>query len=250
MLTCVRHIEETTSMKRIIRAVVMALLLVPGILWANDLTQQFSAGVDAYKAGEYETAYEIWLPMAENGHAYAQTLLGSLYQNGEGVVQDYVEAARWYRLAAEQGIAGAQSNLGIMYHQGQGVLQDYAEAARWYRLAAEQGVAEAQFNLGFGYYQGIGVIQDYEEAVRWYRLAAEQGNARAQLNLGLMYTLGNGVIQDYSTAHMWFNIAARNGDSDAVNMRDAIAEELPPEAIAAAQSRARICIESDSQDCD
>ncbi len=30
-----------------------------------------------------------------------------------------------------------------MYANGQGVPQDYAEAARWYRMAAEQGDASA-----------------------------------------------------------------------------------------------------------
>ena len=40
------------------------------------------------------------------------------------------------RSAAEQGDAEAQFNLGLMYEQGQGITQDYAEALRWYRLAA------------------------------------------------------------------------------------------------------------------
>jgi len=38
-----------------------------------------------------------------------------MYDNGEGVPQDYKEAVRWYRLSAEQGHAGAQSNLGLMH---------------------------------------------------------------------------------------------------------------------------------------
>ncbi|WP_277600823.1 tetratricopeptide repeat protein [Eikenella corrodens] len=53
---------------------------------------------------------------------------------------------------AEQGNADAQYNLGVMYDNGQGVRQDYAEAARWYRKAAEQGYAKAQYNLGSMYY--------------------------------------------------------------------------------------------------
>ena len=43
-----------------------------------------------------------------------------------------MEAARWYRKAADQGNAAAQFNVGMMYELGQGVMQDYAEAARWY----------------------------------------------------------------------------------------------------------------------
>jgi TPR repeat protein len=66
-----------------------------------------------------------------------------MFQNGQGVAQDYAEAARLYGLAAAQGDADAQSNLGIMFENGQGVAQDRAEAIRWYRLADAQGEADA-----------------------------------------------------------------------------------------------------------
>ena len=79
-----------------------------------------------------------------------------------------------------------------MYSNGQGVPQDYVEAARWYRKAADQGDAEAQYGLGFMYYQGKGVPHDYVEAARWYRKAAEQDNAEADYGLGFMYLNGQG----------------------------------------------------------
>ena len=41
------------------------------------------------------------------------------------------------RKAAEQGNAYAQGNLGFAYAKGEGVPQDYAEAARWFRKTAE-----------------------------------------------------------------------------------------------------------------
>ena len=46
---------------------------------------------------------------------------------------------------AEQGNASAQSNLGFMYANGEGVPEDDATAVMWYTKAAEQGDAEAQF---------------------------------------------------------------------------------------------------------
>ena len=75
---------------------------------------------------------------------------------------------------AEQGDAGAQSNLGVMYTNGQGVLQDDEEAVKWYKEAAEQGHAGAQSNLGVMYDKGLGVAQDYVQAHKWYNLAASQ----------------------------------------------------------------------------
>ena len=74
-----------------------------------------------------------------------------------------------------------------MYDEGQGVPQDYKEALKWYRLSAEQGDADAQYNLGWMYDEGQGVPQDNKEAVKWWRLSAEQRNERAQFNLSLMH---------------------------------------------------------------
>jgi len=121
---------------------------------------------------------------------------------------DYATALKEYRPLAEQGHAGAQTNLGWMYAYGLGVPQDYAEAAKWYRLAAEQGHRRAQLLLGMKLKHGQGVPQDYAEAMKWYRLAAEQGSLTAMLYLGYMLRDGEGVAQNYVLAHMWFNLVA------------------------------------------
>ncbi len=46
------------------------------------------------------TALREWRPLAEQGNASAQNLLGFMYHNGQGVPQDYVQAQMWYNLAA------------------------------------------------------------------------------------------------------------------------------------------------------
>lgn len=50
--------------------------------------------------------------------------------------QGVSEALKWFRMAAGQGDAEAQLLLGIMYAEGQGVLQDYVLAHMWFNLAA------------------------------------------------------------------------------------------------------------------
>jgi uncharacterized protein len=63
--------------------------------------------------------------------------------------------------------------LANLYTQGQGVPQDYTQAAAWDRKAAEQGNnAVAQFLLGLSYYLGLGVPQDDVEAYFWLDVAA------------------------------------------------------------------------------
>jgi hypothetical protein len=83
---------------------------------------------------------------AASGDAEAQATLGSMYDNGQGVVNDDAEAVRWYRKAAEQGHAGAQNNLGLMYLSGRGVTKDEKEAYFWTNLGAPTLGAQAESN--------------------------------------------------------------------------------------------------------
>lgn len=134
--------------------------------------------------------------LADKGDTQAQTTLGWLYQNGEGVPRSDSDAVGWYRKAADRGNAVAQFNLATMYENGEGVAHSHAEAARWYRKAADQGDTDAEFSLGFLYENGQGVQRNEAEAARWYRKAADQGHAGAQNNLGVFYEYGRGVAQD------------------------------------------------------
>ena len=90
--------------------------------------------------------------------------------------EDDAEAVKWYRRAAEQGHAWAQTMLGLKYDTGEGVPEDDVEAVKWYRRAAEQGHALAQSRMGFMYALGEGVPLDDVEAYAWFNISVAQGN--------------------------------------------------------------------------
>ena len=117
---------------------------------------QTDVAYEAYKRGDYATALREWRPLAEQGDAAAQTLLGDMYGAGRGVPQDDRQAIAWYRKAAEQGYAKAQYSLGFVYAYNPSVPRDYRQAMFWYRKAAEQGYAVAQFDLGVMYHLALG----------------------------------------------------------------------------------------------
>ena len=203
-----------------------ALFLIVFLLMAGPaIAEPFEDATKAYNSGDYETAYRLIKPLAEEGIPEAQFNLGLMYEKGQGVPQDYAEALKWYRKAAEQG---------------------NAKAVKWYRNAAEQGNAEAQFTLGRMYDERLGVPQDFAEAVKWYRRAAEQGFAEAQTSLGVMYFTGQGVQKDYVLAHMWFNLATSRYLASEIskrkrteNFRNIAASSMTPAQIAEAQRLAR-----------
>ena len=167
----------------------------------------------------------------------APVLAGPLEEGREAASQgDYGTALRLLNPLAAEGNADAQVVLGKMYETGQGVAKNEAEAASWYRKAADQGDAQAQYNLGIMYDFGQGVPQSSVEAARWYSKAADQNHALSQYNLGLMYTHGRGVPKDLVEAHKWLNLA---GDLAAVKYRDMVAQHMTPAQIAEAQKLAR-----------
>jgi TPR repeat protein len=128
---------------------------------------------------------------------------------------------------------------------------DYAGALQNWRPLAERGHLYSQYNLGNMFYNGQGVPQDFAAAELWFRMAAEQGHASAQTNLGVNYGFGEGVPQDYVIAHMWSNIGAANGNADGARLRDEyLVPKMTPSDISEAQRRARVCMESNYQNCD
>lgn len=58
------------------------------------------AADQAFLARDYATAYTLYLRLANAGHPEAMCVVGTLYQNGQGVPKDPSEALRWYLRAA------------------------------------------------------------------------------------------------------------------------------------------------------
>ena len=147
-------------------------------------------GIKAYYRGDYQTALEILLPLAEKGKERAQFRVGVMYLRGRGTEKNPTTGTAWIRKAfpavqsaATSGEAWAQADLGSLYHNGLLVAQNDKEAARWYTLAAEQGYPGAQTNLGTMYANGEGVSRSRSEAIKWLKRAAAQGDRIAQKNL-------------------------------------------------------------------
>ena len=74
----------------------------------------------AYKEGDYDTALQIFMPLAEKRDMVAQFNGAKMYRNETGVPKDYKTAVKWFTLSAEQGNAKTQ------YHWGWRTVLDSA----------------------------------------------------------------------------------------------------------------------------
>lgn len=181
-----------------------AILLAIGFLVVLGSTAQadFEVGLVRFEQGDFDGAQEALKPLADEGDARAQYIMGVIALNG---------------LAGEP-----QPN----------------EGAAWLLLAAEQNYVEAQVELARLYKTGEGVEQDLSRMVHWYRRAAEQGHVGAQLFIADAYAYGQGVEPDNVAAYMWYEVAIRYWGDLAVHARDVIAERMTTEQIEEAKRRA------------
>ncbi len=117
--------------------IVLTLTLsISSSVLADGKPWDYYKGGDAYAAGDYKKAMEIWLESAQNGNELAQFSVGKMFYYGEGVVKNYAFAMKWYRLSAKQGNSSAQFMMAMMYKNGRGVVQDNIRAYMWYSLAS------------------------------------------------------------------------------------------------------------------
>jgi hypothetical protein len=165
--------SEATGMTRItlnifdvtpLRAVAIAIAL-SFMAFTPVAAQDHQKGLDAYNAGDYATALREWLPLADQGHGYAQYNVGLLYDpmriyetstlygdalafgagvEDMGIVKSFFAAETWYRLAAAQGHVPAQNRLGRVLEVTD--LDDRNEALMWYKISALNGLDSGASN--------------------------------------------------------------------------------------------------------
>lgn len=179
-------------------------------------------GKAAYERANYPMALRELRPLAEQGDAYAQSRLGTMYLGGMGVAHDADAAHKWLRRAADQGDAQAQGWLGFMVLRGLGVARNTAEGLRLVRMAADRGDPYAPLTMAWAYRHGQGVAKNEAEERSWLgkaaeaiRKAAEQGSATAQYALAGTYAKGHGVAIDDAEAVNWLRKAVDQGHASA-----------------------------------
>jgi TPR repeat protein len=99
----------------------------------NDADQSVKTGLEAYKEGRYEEAFEVWLPLAKKGVRRAQFYVGGLYHEGRGVPSDKVAAHYWLSLSDQAG-----------YHRSRDLLKEVAAGMSEDELDAAEKLLKAK----------------------------------------------------------------------------------------------------------
>jgi uncharacterized protein len=165
-----------------------------GSLWASKWFRRaadkrhekayFLTGNQSHRHHAYDQALRWYLKAAESHDSFAMIGLGFMFQEGEGVDQDYAQAMQWYLKAHEECFGGnfglteegaiAHLLVGLMYTTGRGVRQDAREARRWLEMKPESSITP---HLN-GLYWQLYAQRIYVEACHW--LASSMSGLRRE----------------------------------------------------------------------
>ncbi|CAM3317140.1 peptidoglycan-binding protein [Halomonas lysinitropha] len=84
----------------IIKGLALSLILFG---YAGLASADYADGMRYYEQQEYRQALQEFSEAARSGDADAQYMLARLYESGNGTVQNFVQAHKWYNLAAARG---------------------------------------------------------------------------------------------------------------------------------------------------
>lgn len=99
--------------------------------------QQMDSAEAAYGRGDFTAAARLLMPLAQQGDAGAQFMLGRMFNRGEGVAVDHFRAYSLWRSASDQGdarAATALANFSARYRPS-----DLARAEEYYQEQKSQG---------------------------------------------------------------------------------------------------------------
>lgn len=204
--------------------------------------EQYRGAMSLLLAGNSSTADQsdalnLLRLAADRGYSPAQTALGTIYEHGEGVMQDAQSAIAWYKKAADQGDWIAQFSLGRIYFSGDQAPRDTAAAKKWLEQAAgNPHDSGAAFYLGLLYDEGQGTATDYPVAQKWYRQSAERGNPFAMEKIALL--LLKGGQKDKEEAYIFLLVAAEFGNHHADPQLLSMEQDLGKTGSGVARTRA------------
>lgn len=160
--------------------------------------------------GEDDELIQYHMMQAQTGDVAALTNIGDLYYYGaRGMPRDLGASYDHYQRAADAGNSGALAKIGSMYQKGEGVPQNYTKAVEAFNASSQLNDAKGHNGLAYMHYYGRGVPQNYSAALESFEAAALAGNSDAMYNAGLMHKEGRGTLINNSAAEKHFLSASQ-----------------------------------------
>lgn len=152
------------------KTILLSVCLVALLLNISHAVADDGLGAQAFKNGDYQKAYDIWLKAAENGVADAQFNIAVMLENGQGIPRDLFSALKWYELAARQNYPHASQMSDKVQAK---ITRLHKKELLKHLPKADAGNTDSQIAVATIYAEGRFVKQDKIEALKWLFLATE-----------------------------------------------------------------------------
>jgi TPR repeat protein len=153
---------------------------------------------------------------------YYESLLGILYENGIGTLQDKVLAFHCYTMGKDNNDPISKALLAKAHFVGCGTKKNVKQAHMMWKKYANKGNIWCQFMLAEYHYnntisiccfgkRSLMLKDSSKEAFMWYMKSAQGGYINAEYKIGCCYKKGYGAIKSDLAAFQWYLKAAING---------------------------------------
>lgn len=171
---------------------ILFLLLICIVFPLVSNADQLEDAKTAVKNGDFTKALELLRPLAEEGSEDAQTRLGAMYINGQGVKKDIDKGLSLITKAANQGYVNARRI-----------------AFKIYLDLVNQGDAKLLSNLGYMCLEGWGGEQSPGTCMGWLEDGGEIGQENSLKLLARIYTEGlYGITPNKERVTYWSGLRA------------------------------------------
>lgn len=158
-------------------------------------------GLRSYDAGNKKAAIEIWQRSALGGDVRSQYRLGEIYENGDKVLINFVEAHKWYNLAANNDLQQCSGDFG----------SKEARQARDHSREARDRLEDVMTNRA--------ITDAQREVVSVYECKSD---TRSLYELARIYQKGSGLPQSSIDACRYYAVAAAKNGPSSNEARDAL----------------------------
>ena len=166
----------------------------------------FGNGVEANK----KRALQLYLEADTAGFRGAKSLISRIYSDGSSPLKDYDSAVVWAMAGVKENDAESYQQMGSLYENGKGVIKNISMAIEFYEKATELDakIILAPWKLGWLYSRKDSENEDASKAAKFYEIAHERGHPFASPNLGTLYSSGGKKLpKDKTKAIEWWAIA-------------------------------------------
>ena len=127
----------------------LLLMLCLGSAAHADEAEELQAGIDAYRAKNFQATIEKVLPLAIKGNAEAQYIISIMYADGKGFPKNQCASVIWVEKAARQGHAYAAVAMAYAYSGIGGIKRNDELAYRWMAYGNKQGHPDVLEDMDF-----------------------------------------------------------------------------------------------------